>query len=915
MNSRRIVAVLLVVSLALVPMLPLPAVASSSYTENITIYVAGSSAMWTMRLGGINASNSHITKLEAVSGLNWYNITAVNMAGITSDYQIFGPRGYNLIQLPFVPQQGVFLTAGATSYAAAQSAAEALEPYLVTTFSSVGNGSGVYTFFAPGSLGEVAPATLMRFIPVGLGGFENVLGYTSDASPGNFTSLPGATITLGGERSSSGFGHYLILSAMSSKALASSQPTILTVFGRTLTSLQAANKSASSVIEVRALDGIILANGTTGVSNDLSSFTGSYTYAASPGSKVRSLNVTLLQQPPELLVTRTLDAGILTHDQNVSVTVNFRNLSNSTTVTHVVLDDNWWLGYPFKLVGGTSTLELPRLSPGATLGLTYELEYTGSSSQQAVIPASTAMYKFVALNPQTGKSYNSTMQLFSSVNGGMLLLSPSQSDPVLNAYLTTSSGINGAVGSTQGLSVVVKNLGSRTANNVTVNHQQVGSLPAGQSITVPMAIRAPSLTLSNLTEGYTVSYLTPENANVSLTTNSLHVVFSHSSMNLGLGTLTVNATTAKLPGGITNLTLSFTTANKGSANLTTFSASGTLPSGLSCGRSFGKGISCSNGVVSLDYSNVKTSQKASMNINITQAKNFIVQPLSFNFTSSGYSFSGTSSAVPVPTGLVVSKSFSPNLLFGRMRSSVSVEATNSGPFSFYNATVSTPNDQFDSVVPGEPPTTTSNATLSAGRSLSLAYNVTLGQTTGNQTGAAVTGSYYFGGNRFTVSQASGSVLVYKLPSVTITSTPASPVEGKSFSITIKLSNPSPLSLSNMQFTLPIPADLRVSSATNAVVADGKIQINVAQLAGNSAYTANLTASANSGISIPFSGETFSFVYSGQTVAVPALTTGIAVNENVITRYVLPIGLALVVLLAVAVVLRRMARATSPAPPQ
>ena len=96
---------------------------------------------------------------------------------------------------------------------------------------------------------------------------------------------------------------------------------------------------------------------------------------------------------------------------------------------------------------------------------------------------------------------------------------------------------------------------------------------------------------------------------------------------------------------------------------------------------------------------------------------------------------------------------------------------------------------------------------------------------------------------------------------------------------------------------------------------GKIQITAARLAGEGSYVANLTGSSSSGVSIPFSGEKFTFAYAGQTLTVPSLSNGVAINEDVITRYVLPVGLALLVLLAVAVFIRRMAGATSPASPQ
>ena len=188
----------------------------------------------------------------------------------------------------------------------------------------------------------------------------------------------------------------------------------------------------------------------------------------------------------------------------------------------------------------------------------------------------------------------------------------------------------------------------------------------------------------------------------------------------------------------------------------------------------------------------------------------------------------------------------------------------------------------------------------------------MASTPGNQTGTVVAASFYFGGMKFSTNDPSERVVIYKPLEVSITPIPASPVEGKSFSIQITITNPSPISITNVQFSLPIPSEVRVLSANNASFASGKIMIDANSLGKSAVYTATLTVSSNSGVSIPFSGEKLTFTYAGQSVKGPELTAGIAINENVLTRYLLPIGLALVVLLAVAVLVRRMAKPSVPA---
>jgi hypothetical protein len=924
MKSRRaLAAALLILALALVPMIPSPAAGSTPYSEKLTVYVAGSSAFWSLSLGGVNTTNSYIAKLESIPGVSSYNVTAVKTTGWTSDFQIFGPQGYNVLPVPFIPQQGLFLQVSASGYGDAASAAQTLDRYFVTHFSSTANGTGTYTFFAPISFNTIVPKTLMRFIPVSMNGFESIIGYLAPARPGNFTGFAGPIIALSGSRASSGFAHTLTLSAFSAKALTATQtPALLTYFGASTSVLRAANKSSSSIVYVKALDGVITPTNLTGVSNDFTHFTGAYSLSLSPGAKLKSLNISLVQQPPQLLITRSIDAGTLSPKQTVSVTLTFRNLSNTTTIDKLSLKDSWWQSFGFfKLVTGNSSNVPSKLAPGAVITPTYQLEYTGNSTQQVTIPAETASYSFVATDPSTGKSVNSSLTLHSNVNEAFLLLGPNVREPVVFAYLTTMSSINGPVGSVQKLKLVVQNVGTRTADNLAVNGQLVGALAAGSTLPYsPISVTAPSLTGTNVTEHFTLSYMTPEGQSVTLDTNSLHVLFPHANMKVAFTNLVVNST-AHVKGSRTNLTVTFATSNSGVTNATSFTATAPLPSGLSCGKAHEASISCSNGVITLTYSNMKPKSnfKASMSFNLTQPESYVWAPVTYVTNSSGLSLRGVSNGLAVPSGLSLSKTFSPNLLFAGMRSSVALSATNRGPYPLYNATVAFTGDAFDILPASSPQTSTSNSTITAGKSLTYAYNVTLLSTaSGNQTGTIVAASFYFGGTKFTTNGTSSWVQVYKPLSVSITPTPTTPVEGKEFFVLIKITNPSPLVVSRVNFALSIPPDVRIVSSKNATFSHGVLFINASQLGKNGVYVANITATASSGVSIPFSSPKLSliFSYAGQSVKGTLPGQGIAINEDVLTRYVLPVGLAFLVLLAVAVFVRRMAAGPSaPAAPR
>ncbi|MDG6983888.1 MAG: hypothetical protein JRN28_05015, partial [Nitrososphaerota archaeon] len=161
-----------VLALLLVSAVPLRAAyAQSGYTEKLNVYVAGSDALWYFTFGGLNGS-AHLSALESTPGLSWYNVTAISTTGWQSDFQVFGPRGYGLLPVPYVTPQGIFLTVGSDSYPDASAAAAALDSYLLTSFISYSNGTGRYTFFSPVSFSSLIPSTLLKnFLPTTEHGF------------------------------------------------------------------------------------------------------------------------------------------------------------------------------------------------------------------------------------------------------------------------------------------------------------------------------------------------------------------------------------------------------------------------------------------------------------------------------------------------------------------------------------------------------------------------------------------------------------------------------------------------------------------------------------------------------------------------------------------------------------------------
>ncbi|MDA4125806.1 MAG: hypothetical protein OK452_01185 [Thaumarchaeota archaeon] len=887
-----------------------------AYSEKLNVFIAGSDALWYFSFNGINGS-SKLSALESTAGLAWYNVTAIKTTGWKSDFQLFGTKGYNLLPVPFTPSQGLFLTVGSDSYADASAAASALGSYMLTSFVSLSNGTVIslsngtstsYSFHSPISFGDVVPSTLLSFLPTVRGGFASAI------SSSGFQSTLSPFVVLEGQKSGSGFSHDLVVGSISAAALDSSnRPNILGYFGSTVTSLKASGQASSSIVQIKFLDGIVSSADPATVTHDSIRFTGSYTLNVQAGKQVTRINATVVQVPPVLLATRAVDGGVLRTGDYLAVTIILRNLSPATPITKVTFSDNWWNSIAgFRFASGNFTAPSGTISAGGTVTPVYRVQYNGTSTGSITIPASIVRYSYLI----GGSTFNATAVL------NPIRLSLGKDDAIVYASVTPSGGFGKPVGASQGFNVTVTNVGTLPASTVVVAGHSIPGLAAksgsssGGSATVSVSQMALGLLGVNFTRSFGATYQDPAGSSLNATTNVVSDVFSHSSMRVGLPSLVSSALLAPLSNHRTNLTLTFTTSNPGLANITTFSAKLSLPAGLGCGKVSGAGISCSGNQLSIIYRvlNISSTANTYMKYNLTNPLNYFVGPIAFQGSTSGINMTGKSNPVAVPSGVVLSKQFSPSSLFGGMSSTVTILATNAGPLTAYNFTLSTSIDSFDSLASSASLTKTVQR-LTPGGNSSLSYAVTVSGTSGNLTASAASANFFFGGTSFSTRGLAPVVRIYTPVSVSIATTPATPEEGKNFTINFQITNPSGVPVSNVLFTLPVPSGLALSHLRNAQVSGGTLTISSASLSPHSSTGASAVAVASSGILVPFDKGKLTFSYSGVTINGIVPSKGIAVGEDVTTRYLIPTAFILLVLLVTALYVRRKAAPSAPSPPK
>ncbi|HEV2225831.1 MAG TPA: hypothetical protein VGR56_03390, partial [Nitrososphaerales archaeon] len=733
-------------------------------------------------------------------------------------------------------------------------------------------------------------------------------GFAGAISSSGFQSTLSPFVVLEGQKSGSGFAHDLVLGSISASALDSSnRPNILGYFGSTVTSLKASSQASSSILQIRILDGAVRSTDSATVTHN------GYTLIVQSGKQVTRINATVVQVPPVLLATRAVDAGVIRTGDFLAVTITLRNLSPATPISKVIFSDTWWNNVAgFKFAGGNFTAPSGNIAAGGAVTPVYRLQYNGTATVSVVIPASVVRYSYLI----GGSTFNATAVL------NPIRLSLNKDDAIVYASVTPNGGFGKPVGASQAFNVTVTNVGTLPASSVVVAGHSIPGLAAktgsssGGTATVSVSQSALGLLGVNFTRSYAATFQNPGGSSLNATTNVVPNVFSHSSMRVGLPSLVGTAQLTPLSNQGTNLTLVFVTSNPGLANITSFSAKLGLPAGLGCGRVNGTGISCSGNQLSIAIHvlNISSSTTTSMKYNLTNPLNYFIGPISFQGLTSGINVTGRSNLVAVPSGIVLSKQFSPSRLFGSMASTVTIAATNGGPLTAYNFTLATSIDSFDSLASSTSLTKTVQK-LTPGGNATLSYGVTMSGTSGNLTASPAAASFFFGGASFSTRGRAPVVGLYTPLTVSIVTSPLSPQEGKNFTISIRITNPSGVSVSNVAFTLPVPSGLVLSRLQNTQVSGGTLSVLSPSLSPHSSIDASAAAVASSGILVPFDKGKLTFSYSGVTISGIVPSKGIAVGEDVTARYLIPTSLVLLVLLMVAFYVRRKAAPSAPAPPK
>ncbi|MHB8566587.1 MAG: COG1361 family protein [Nitrososphaerales archaeon] len=847
-----------------------------NYTENLAVYLTSSESFWRSDFSGGNISVSSLTVPASVSS---YSITLTHYNTWKPQYELFTTYGFGLLGSNEPSPDGAFLQINTTSQGDAQTLANSLSQRFALVFELVSQNSGTFTFFSPLDFLTEMHVFFWNLVPANYGGFAGLM--TEQQFEGN--SLL-----------------YYKLSYLSSvysvsigalAPLSSSQFSLFNQIGLSSAQYNYSKYASSSTIEIHVLGGLIT-NASVPFVNNYANLSSAMTTNSQTGNgTIPNLNATLNLSFPTLVAYRQISPSLTpAQNSNVTVTIFVRNVSptSAPVATDVKVNDSWVRSETSNLNltnGQISSTE--NLTSNGLMTVAYSLRVLASNGT-INIPATPVTYQFMSGN----KTINSQAPL----NPETLVIG-GQNTPQLEATATATSGSIQA-GQSFSVNVTIANKGSGTAFNIKSAGLTKQDIPAGGTWSFITNSSSTSLTQTNSSVSYPVTWSDSSGSPHTTSTNTFSTVFSFSIPDTpGIG---IRKIVTLANSGVANVTLSL---YDGSPNaVSNISISDPLPPGVTLAKSYNTSslrASGSNSVVgnvTLLAGNANTTLEYQVNFtNPTQ--NYVFMPATVSAVWNNVTVTHSSSGYGLPLGVVASKTTNPSQGFQGSNVTVSIGLTNQGTLPVYMVSL---NNTFDTFINETRLGSSYQQILNPAGTMNASTQGNLSGSQGVFNSSSAVASFIFAGSNNSVLSKPSHVTVYQLVQANFSSSALKYEENHNINITVAINNPSNVTVSNVQFVMSIPQGLNI-------VSNGQPNYTISSLGpGQTVYNSiDVITNQPSEYLFNSSNANLHFTYQGHVLKGTVSSLSLTLQDDLTLRYVIPILVALVIVLATLFYVRRL----------
>ncbi|MDG7001577.1 MAG: hypothetical protein JRN15_20970, partial [Nitrososphaerota archaeon] len=544
--------------------------ASSNYTENLSVYLTSSNALWLVHLTGGAINLSSVSVPSSVTG---YSVTLTNYTTWQTSYEIFTNYGYGILGSSEPYPDGALLTINGSSSSDAASLANNLGQRFGLAFVLVSSTPNSYTFFSPSQYATELQTYFYGLIPTSAGGFASMFSESQLVSNG----LNYFKVSYGAPVYSLTFGVMV--------GLSSSNFALYSQLGLTSSAYNYSSTATASSIDVHVLGGLIM-NSSEPYVNHAANVSSSIEVQKSSSNAIPDISANLNFDFPTIVAYRQVSPSLTpSSGTSVTVTLTVKNISpvGGASAENVFVNDSWIYAdsSSFHLTQ-SNTANNQTLAPGSSYTVVYAFTVTASTGTFA-IPASPVNYQYTYSN---SSSHNAEVML----NPEELVVGATNT-PVLEATATLPSGAQIQAGQPYSANVTVVNKGDGAAFGVSSSGIVKGTLAPGSSWSYISNESSNSLTQVNANVQFSVSWQDATGVTHNTTTNSINSILGFASP--GTPNLMINKTVGAPVSNLLNVTLGI--LNRSPQTQYNVTLNDSIPSGMSFVKSYNSSDIQTNG--------------------------------------------------------------------------------------------------------------------------------------------------------------------------------------------------------------------------------------------------------------------------------------------------------------------------------
>ncbi len=846
----------------------------AQFREEIRFFVTKDAVVVSTILSGENITLAGLEE-ESLQGVNSCRLIASFVAEWLPEFYILGDEGYRALPLSPPPKEGLTLIIDADEEVRADQAAEALGRVMKAAFTQIGVEDSKYIYYSHCNFRYICQI-LLGTLPNFDGGFTNLVRSVFSEKSLQFIVFEAA-------RSQMGFSKQLTLQYAEARSLAPifDLDAILSGFSNTT----ASKDVGESRVEVFFADALTssasLPNNVEAV-NFIENLSSKVLFKVGVEEKPPLSKIELIYYPPLIKVERVVDVGVVEAAEGrdtVEVTLRLENVApaNSLAAEDLAVNEDWWMG-KFEFVSGNASLKDVTLKPGEKVEIKYVLRLTEKTPSDLYVSGETTPITYtyrLGDRSFSGRVYPNDVRLVLNKHRPTLLVTAEPKEP-------------SPIESTNGLTLKISNVGTRSAFDVTVTlaGSKVASksvLEKGGSWVVEVPVKPECLTQPLQDVRVSVGWVDEEGEKM-VSANILPIRFSRST--LGAPRVSISQTVDASPDGDGLIVNGVIKASIESANRTLIKLSAQIPEGFELvggnftvsGRFMEASSVCEGNVEQLfDYvlrSNCSLS--------------FIQPPFLAEVEWSGFTFRVASNSYAYAGGLKVNLALSKPATFKGSTSDVKVSIINLGPFPIYDFKVWSLNYSYVAAQRLE----RSVYVIEVGQTVTLDFNIRY-LTAGTHQYTPIAGRFVFSAQNQTLNMQPVTVLVEKPIKLSLTQ-PSSLVEKQEATLTFTLSNPSSFTVYN------VVAEVLLSGAETP---DTAIVIRVDELKAGQSVNKTVQITPSSVLSLKITSKV-NFSFEGEDLEGEAFERELAVAENLQIRYALPVAIGVVVIIITAYLSRQ-----------